>query len=242
MSKLGFYIVLMLGGSVSAESLPEGSVPVVVSAIVGESIDRQEAEKFGVFKNIDNFVSATYFKSGDGKFYVELHSFDENGVEVVVINRVVDLGIEFVKKKIESETSTHSVEKPISTPSTVSPRPSFRAERRRNTGEKSVALAMVLSGLVLPGSGHWYTGETGRGWAFAGVYLGSAIVMFSGMEKANGDWVVTNDSSATIGAVGVIGTWVWALVDANRSANRVNEGGDWALSPYPSGLTLSYKF
>jgi hypothetical protein len=51
--------------------------------------------------NVENFVSATYFRSPDGSYFIQIHSFDENGVEVVKVNTVVDIGIGFVRKKID---------------------------------------------------------------------------------------------------------------------------------------------
>ena len=65
---------------------------------------------------------------------------------------------------------------------------------------------------VLPGVGHVYAGETGRGLAVAGVWLGSGLVMFGGADRA-----VTS-----VAAVVNIATYVFSIADAALAAERFN--------------------
>ena len=65
---------------------------------------------------------------------------------------------------------------------------------------------------VLPGVGHMYAGETGRGLAVGGVWLGSGLVMFGGADRA-----VTS-----VAAVVNIATYVFSIADAALAAERFN--------------------
>ena len=65
---------------------------------------------------------------------------------------------------------------------------------------------------VLPGVGHVYAGETGRGLTVAGVWFGSGMVMFSGADR-----VVTS-----VAAVVNIATYVFSIADAALAAERFN--------------------
>lgn len=65
---------------------------------------------------------------------------------------------------------------------------------------------------MLPGVGHVHAGETGRGLAVAGVWLGSGMIMFSGADR-----VVTS-----VAAVVNIATYVFSIADAALAAERFN--------------------
>jgi hypothetical protein len=65
---------------------------------------------------------------------------------------------------------------------------------------------------VLPGVGHMYAGETRRGLAVGGIWLGSGLVMFGGADRA-----VTS-----VAAVVNIATYVFSIADAALAAERFN--------------------
>ena len=72
------------------------------------------------------------------------------------------------------------------------------------SGSKSGGVAILLS-LLITGAGHWYTGEVGRGFAFFG---GAILAAFSLVFL--------------VGFVALPAVWVWAAIDANKSAERHN--------------------
>ncbi|MCW3101321.1 MAG: hypothetical protein JWL77_6939 [Chthonomonadaceae bacterium] len=69
---------------------------------------------------------------------------------------------------------------------------------------KSSGVAIVLS-LLITGLGHVYTGEAGRGAAFFGAAVVAALSLL-----------------IVVGFVALPVVWIWAAVDANKSAERYN--------------------
>lgn len=58
--------------------------PLVVSARIGETVDPEEREKYGLFQGIDNFEEARFYRSAGGGY--EVHIKTENR-KLVVCNR-----------------------------------------------------------------------------------------------------------------------------------------------------------
>lgn len=75
---------------------------------------------------------------------------------------------------------------------------------------RSPIVAGVLG--VLPGLGHIYAGEPGRGLAVGGIWLGTGLVMFGG-----GDRTVRG-----VAAVVNLATYVFGIADAALAAQRFN--------------------
>jgi TM2 domain-containing membrane protein YozV len=69
---------------------------------------------------------------------------------------------------------------------------------------KSGGTAILLS-LLFTGAGHWYCGETGRGFAFLGGAIAAALMLF-----------------LVIGFIALPAVWIWAAIDANKAAERHN--------------------
>jgi TM2 domain-containing membrane protein YozV len=72
------------------------------------------------------------------------------------------------------------------------------------SGAKSGGVAIALS-ILFTGAGHWYTGEVGRGFAFLGAAFLAALSLFF-----------------VIGIIALPAIWIWAAIDANKSAERHN--------------------
>ncbi|MGX8693613.1 MAG: zinc-ribbon domain-containing protein [Methanobrevibacter sp.] len=72
--------------------------------------------------------------------------------------------------------------------------------------EKSVAIAAILS-FLFPGLGHLYNGLTKKGVSFIIAYIISAILIF-----------------LLIGFVLVFIVWIWALFDAIKTTEAINNG------------------
>lgn len=100
-------------------------------------------------------------------------------------------------------------------------------------GEKSPVLAGALSGLLFPGLGSFYAGDSPHGVRHA-VIAGVTIVgMIAGSSECelfdqNDDCVVTG-----ISALLFIGNWVWAIVVG------VNDANDYNRSLSTAGLQFS---
>jgi len=89
-------------------------------------------------------------------------------------------------------------------------------------GEKSPVLAGALSGLLFPGLGSFYAGDSPHGVRHA-VIAGVTIVgMIAGSSECelfdqNDDCVVSG-----ISAIAFLGNWVWAIVVSVNDANDYN--------------------
>ena len=73
---------------------------LVLSEAVGEVIDAAERDRYGLFKKVKGFVSATYYKRPDGTYFLELVTRDDTGEEHKRTNRVVRAGIDFARSRI----------------------------------------------------------------------------------------------------------------------------------------------
>jgi TM2 domain-containing membrane protein YozV len=78
---------------------------------------------------------------------------------------------------------------------------------------------------TIPGAGHMYAGETGRGLAYMGGVVGLAVV--GGALVFQDCFNFTNDPCDTpalpyvwVGAT--LGLWGWSIYDAGRAAQRTN--------------------
>lgn len=76
---------------------------------------------------------------------------------------------------------------------------------------KSPAGAAVL-GLVLPGAGHWYAGEPGRGFVIAAVYWSGVAVVAGGRT----------DTVGHIGGAALIGALGASVIDGVLAVGRHN--------------------
>ena len=79
---------------------------------------------------------------------------------------------------------------------------------------------------IIPGAGHMYAGEVGRGLL---VFVGTLGVLAAGSYVYASDCFMQDsgkcDGGAAVGVVAVIATsglWVWSIVDAGRAARRTN--------------------
>lgn len=86
-----------------AEEEPAKMEVVIVSEEVGEEIDLEERNLYGLFQNVEGFVQASYFKQPDGSYTIKLIRTDEDGNQVEKVNAVSFAGIEFVRSKIKSK-------------------------------------------------------------------------------------------------------------------------------------------
>jgi len=81
----------------------------------------------------------------------------------------------------------------------VSPRP------------KSVMIAL-LAGSTLPGSAHWYAGESNRGWLVAAIYWTGVAISFNGRT----------DRTGKIGGAAFLGAYGFSIIDGIGAVQRYN--------------------
>lgn len=91
--------------------------------------------------------------------------------------------------------------------------------------EKSPTTARVIG--IVPGAGHMYAGEPGRGLVYMGGTLG--ILVIGGLATAAdclNDAAFQNqcnsDRTADLFTVAALGLWGWSIYDAGRAADRTN--------------------
>ena len=93
---------------------------------------------------------------------------------------------------------------------------------------KSPTAARIMG--IIPGAGHMYAGETGRGFAYLGgvvglVVVGGAVLVADcvGDLYSSGSDDCSSSASEDVLAVAVVGLWAWSIYDAGRAAHRTNE-------------------
>lgn len=91
---------------------------------------------------------------------------------------------------------------------------------------------LALSNLILPGLGQFIAGENKRGWLFVGGYAASLITIIAG-SATEADIYNPNTQTITpggaktpgllaIGALGVLTTTIWSMIDSNKVAKINN--------------------
>ena len=85
---------------------------------------------------------------------------------------------------------------------------------------KSPWVAFLLS-YIIPGSGQIYNGEITKGLVFTGtILLGAGIALIPAIGATSGsDWPVSSYIGAGIAGI----AYIWQVIDAPVSANRINE-------------------
>lgn len=116
---------------------------------------------------------------------------------------------------------------PILAQATPVPRPDTLYPSK---GSPKSATAARLAG-VIPGAGHMYAGEVGRGFAVIGGMVGIfavGAVAFAGDclgdlgSSMGADDCSSSSAIENITTVAVLGLWGWSIWDAGRAANRYN--------------------
>jgi len=97
---------------------------------------------------------------------------------------------------------------------------------------KSPGGAFALS-LMIPGAGQAHNGQWGKGALMLGGGLVSVAAAVAGSDECD-----SSDDCAlfTAGLVGMVGFWVWSMIDAPVSANSINrriDAGEVALEIGP---------
>lgn len=98
------------------------------------------------------------------------------------------------------------------------------------SNQKSPGLALVLSMFIIPGSGQFYNGQTGKGVAFLVTGLGGAILMGAGLSQATetdprtGLTYTTGEGGGPLllGVALALTSGIWGGIDAYKSAKRIN--------------------
>ena len=120
--------------------------------------------------------------------------------------------------------------------------------------EKNPWLAFGLS-FSVPGLGQYYNGHNAKGTVQIVAATAGAVVMFSALEDdvklINGDTIDPDDDNnvSAIGALVYLSSFIWSVVDAPMSANRINDQAPQAslqVNPVVKddlvGASLTLKF
>jgi len=92
---------------------------------------------------------------------------------------------------------------------------------------KSPTTARIIG--IIPGAGHMYAGETGRGWAYLGgiaglALLGTAVVAADCVADVyTGEETCGSSTGENVLVAAFVGLWGWSIYDAGRAAHRQNE-------------------
>lgn len=114
----------------------------------------------------------------------------------------------------------------------------------------------TLIGVIVPGGGHIYAGEMGKGLMLLGIAVAGpvvgAAVSASTVEFSCDGWSCSDDTNYVpyaLGAVVAVGAWVYGIIDADDAAHRVNQRNGLAIAPVPMqnskagiGLAMQLKW
>jgi hypothetical protein len=104
---------------------------------------------------------------------------------------------------------------------------STTAGARSAGGARSPMAARVIG--IVPGAGHMYAGETGRGLAYLGGIAGLVVIDAAALvaQCVAGDGMYSDDGCGSsnvddVFTAAIIGLWGWSIYDAGRAAQRTN--------------------
>ena len=119
---------------------------------------------------------------------------------------------------------------------------------------KNPSLAWMLSFLV-PGVGQFYNGDVGKGIGFLAANVAGYSVMIIGLSQTATvtyygdyyDYDVSEPNAAMVigGAAAVLGSWIWAQIDAPKSAKKKNRNNGyltWDIGNGGANLSLLPEF
>lgn len=90
--------------------------------------------------------------------------------------------------------------------------------------EKSPTVARVIG--IVPGAGHMYAGETGRGLLYmggtAGLFVVGAAAMLGECMASVGPQEDCGNTTGNVVTAAILGLWGWSIYDAGRAAHRTN--------------------
>ncbi|HEU0302715.1 MAG TPA: hypothetical protein VFR37_24855 [Longimicrobium sp.] len=104
------------------------------------------------------------------------------------------------------------------------------AQQAPQPGYKDPGTAMLV-GVLVPGGGHMYAGETQKGLMLLGVglgglVLGTAMTSSSAGISCDEDVISCEDDTnylpMAVGYLAWLGSWIYGIVDADDSAHRMN--------------------
>jgi len=106
-----------------------------------------------------------------------------------------------------------------------------------NYSPKNPTLAWLFSFLV-PGVGQFYNGDIGKGIGFLATDLVGYSLMLGGASSDNDG---EKDGLVLTGAALVLGSWIWAQIDAPKSAKKKNQANGyltWDLGKNGANISL----
>ena len=99
----------------------------------------------------------------------------------------------------------------------------LQEEQARTSLKKNIYIAVGLSALIT-GGGQFYNGQPVKG----GIQLGLAVVGWSLIFSASDNpYSSSSDSKAGVGALLVSGAWIWSVIDAGISADKINRENEY---------------
>jgi hypothetical protein len=144
---------------------------------------------------------------------------------------------------VAAQNSTQLVPVAAAPFSDVSSRPISLIPPQSN-GEKSVALAVALNALLLPGVGNFYAGNTAHGLRHVGLHLGGGVLVLAGVGESLEGGAAPDDGEAllVVGALILAGNWVWGIVsgieDARAAGSSSGSSGASASMLQPQFMPL----
>ena len=97
------FVVIRLDEEKEEPSASESEI-VIINDEVGEVIDLEERNRFGLFGDVEGFLSASYFKHPGDAYTIQLLTLDPSGEEVTDDNPVSYAAVEMIRASIEERS------------------------------------------------------------------------------------------------------------------------------------------
>ena len=78
---------------------------VTINDGVGDEIDLEERNRYGLFQDVEGFHTVSYYKQPDGNYTIQLVTLDKDGNEVTEENPIIYAGIEFVRSRVKAQAN-----------------------------------------------------------------------------------------------------------------------------------------
>lgn len=109
------------------------------------------------------------------------------------------------------------------------------ADEAGPTGRRRDPTAAGVLSFIIPGAGQVYNGEYAKAALHFGMFYAGAIIAISNMDWdfiwGETDGFEGNSGLLFLGSALALGGMIWSVVDAPKSANRINKENGWVVLP-----------
>jgi len=185
----------------------EKTRPIVISALVGETIDPEEREKFDLFHGIEGFKSAMFYEIPDGGYEIEIITEQTKLVAVNRDTKAIPIMRDYLNRYEEIKDSTSAFEEKWQIVDYDDMgQPITRDEVHQAQQNYGCCISVSLFGIL-------------------GFVSGGFVGAISSPSLDIGDFAYYTITGAFIGGFvsGVIGLLIGSIIDRNNALKAIKE-------------------